>query len=127
MPVKPFDNTNLLQMCNDCGAVGFVPAVGYTYNAATGDVVVTNTSTIPAGDTFGKVHLRLTDQFGGEVRGTITVAATPVTISALTLNRSKSLNLMATIVTPGHIAADGSAYGLQAAGDVANWDVQKNA
>lgn len=206
MPVKPFDNTNLLQMCRDCGAVGFVPALAYTFNTGIGDVVVTNSSTIPSGDTLRKVLVRLVDQFGGEVRGhidgssggdgytsapvvafsggggsgaagtavisngrvtgvTITAPGTgytsaptisftggggsgaagtvvlsgsavasvtmaaddnAVTLSATTLNTSKPISIMATILTAGQIAADGGAYYIQAAGTLASWDVQKN-
>lgn len=125
MPVSAISNANLLQMCYDCGAVGFLPVLTYTYDAETGDVVVTNDSDIPAGDTLKRIQLRLTDDFGNEVRGTTTSAA--VTISAATLDKSKGLNLTATILTNGGIAADGSAFFLQAAGNVGRWDVQKNA
>lgn len=205
MPVQPFDNTNLLQMCNDCGAVGFVPAVAYSVSGS--NVTVTNSSTIPSGDTLKKVHVRLVDQFGGEVRGhidgsaggdgytsppavvfsggggtgaagtavisngkvtgvtitapgsgyssdptvsfvggggsgaagtvnrsTTTVASVTmtaddgaVTLSSSTLNTSKPLSIIATILTANQIAADGSAFYIGAAGNLASWDVQKNA
>lgn len=201
------DNTNLLQMCNDCGAIGFVPSVTYAYDANAATVTVTNASTIPAGDTLNIIKVRVHDFFGNEVRGfiyghtggngytsaptvvitggggtgatatavvtngrvtavnitaggsgytsaptisftggggsgafaTATVGAgavtaiTPVaddgavTINVSTLNRSKQLLVAVTILTDNHIAADGMACGLMAAGTVANWDVQKNA
>lgn len=127
MPNNAIDNTNLLQLCYDCGAVGFVPSVTYTYNATTGDVVVTDASTLPAGDTLSKIKVQLFDKFGGEVRGTITALAGSVTLSALTLNRARVLDMKVTILTTGHIAADGGVYWLQAAGNVSLWDVQKNA
>ena len=127
--INAVDNTNLKNYRNDAGTTGFTPSVGYTYNAGTGDVVVTDGSTIPAGDTLKKVHLRLLDEFGGEVRDTITVTGAPgaKTLSASTLNKSKGLKLMATVLTTNMLAADGNAINLAAAGNIANWDAQKNA
>lgn len=206
MANNAIDNTNLLQMCRDCGAVGFVPSVTYVYDAGAGTVVATNGSTIPAGDTLKLVKLRVTDCFGGERRGFILVGSggagytsaptvvfatgtgatgtavinaagkvTSVTITAggsgyttgnavsftggggfgakgtvvasagavtsvtLTaddtadtidvsgLDRSKPLALSVQIVTTNGIYADGGAYGLQAAGNVSHWDIQRNA
>jgi len=201
------DNSNLLQMCKDCGAVGFVPALSYVYDAGAGTVVVTNSSTIPTGDVLNKIKVRVHDFFGGEVRGEIfghtggngytsvpqvvitggggtgatahavltngvvtsVVVDTPgtgytsdpvatvvggggngaklavtrstttvssiavvaddnaVTLNVASLDRSKQLALVATILTDNRIAADGGAYGLMAAGNVGYWDVQKNA
>lgn len=125
--VNAIDNTNLLQMCFDCGAVGFLPAFAYAYDAEAATITVTNTSTIPAGDTFAVAKLRVMDQFGGEIRGNITVAATPNVIDVSGLDRSKGLNLMVHMHTVGHIAADGIAVNVGAAGNVGGWDVQKNA
>lgn len=201
------DNSNLLQMCKDCGAVGFVPSVSYVYDAGAGTVAFTNASTIPSGANLLKVKVSVHDCFGGEVRGVIgvgtggsgytsaptvtftggggsgaaahavitngkvtsivvdsggssyssaptvvisggggygatataTVAANAVTVVTLTaagssttltitgLNRSKPLAAKVTVITDTQIYADGGAYGLVAAGDIAQWDVQKNA
>lgn len=121
------DNSNIKQMCIDCGAVGFEPAVSYEYDPGANTVTVTNASTIPAGDTFVKAKVRVHDMFGKEVRGTITVAATPLVVDVSSLDKSKQLALAVTILTTNKIAADGGAYGLNAAGDVGHWDVQKNA
>ncbi len=61
--------------------------------------------------------------------GSIAVAAddSAVTINVSSLDRSKQLALVATILTDNRIAADGGAYGLMAAGNLGHWDVQKNA
>lgn len=124
----PIDNTNLLQMCRDCGAVGFVPTLAYAYDAGAATVTMTNTSTIPAGDTYTTTKVRVTDFFGNEVRGVQPVKATPLVLNISTLNRSKPLMITATVLTANQIAADGSASGfLQAAGNIDFWDVQKNA
>lgn len=71
MSVQAIDNSNLVGYCNDCGVKGFTPKVDYTYDAANKLVEVTDNSTIPSGDTFKKTHVRVMDDFGGEVRGTI--------------------------------------------------------
>ncbi len=126
MPV--INNANLLQMCHDCGAVGFLPVVAYAYDAGGAEITITNTSTIPAGDAFEMLKVRVHDEFGNEVRGVQTVQATPLVLDVSTLNRSKTLAITVTLTTDDEIAADGGAYGyLAAAGDIANWDVQKNA
>lgn len=121
-------NTNLLQMCKDCGAVGFVPAISYVYDAGAGTITLTNTSTIPSGDTYLKTRYQVHDFFGAEVRGTQTVKATANVIDVSTLDRSKPLMIVATILTIGMIQAVGSASGyVQAAGNISFFDVQKNA
>lgn len=210
MNAQAIDNANLTGMCyTGCSISGFTPAVAYTYNAGTGAVVVTDSSTIPSGDTFKKTQLRIVDDFGGEVRGVIdltvgghdytsaptvsftggggtgatatatisggkvtgititaggtgyTTAPTVVftgggslaggaaatatvgsgavtgatvvapsastTISASSLNVSKGIKLLATVLTTNHIAADGTTGLLQAAGSVSSWDTQQNA
>lgn len=122
------DNTNLLQMCRDCGATGFVPAVDYAYDSGAATVTLNNASTIPAGDTFSKMKARVHDFFGNEVRGVQTVQATDLVLDVSTLDRSKPLAITLTIHTTNKIAADGSASGyLETAGDIGHWDVQKNA
>lgn len=124
------DNANLLQMCKDCGAVGFVPTVSYAYDAAAGTVTLTNTSTIPAGDTLKIIKCKVVDSFGGYKSGDIVSAGgfAPVVINVTTLNRNKPLGICVDIQTVNHIAADGMAIGfLQAVGTINMWDVQKNA
>jgi hypothetical protein len=122
------DNTNLKNYRGTLPA-GFTPSVAFTYNAGTGDVVITDGSTIPAGDTLKKIHVKLHDKFGGEVRGVITVTGAPgaLSLSASTLDKSKGLDLTATVLTTKMIAADGGAYNIGAAGNIGNWDVQQNA
>lgn len=127
--MNTIDNTNLLNMCRDCGAVGFIPSVSYAYDAVAETVTVTNASTIPADDALSVIKIRVHDFFGKEVRSVVPSAAptTPVVVDVSDLDNSKGLSLTVTIFTDEHIAADGGAYGLQAAGNVGNWDVQKNA
>lgn len=121
------NNANLLQMCRDCGAAGFVPVVSYAYDGAGAEVTVTNSSTIPAGDTFAKVHVRVHDFSGKAISGAITVPATPLVLDISTLNRSKPLAITVTVITTNNIVADGSAHGIIDAGTVGFYDIQKNA
>lgn len=203
------DNTNLINMCRDCGAAGFLPSIAYTYDAVAKTVTFTNDSTIPSGDSLNKIKVRVHDYFGNEVRGHIDGSAggdgyqsapavsftggggtgatahavvsngkvtsvvidtagtgyttaptvvfdntdtggsgaaatatvggglvTAVTLSAdddevvldvSTLDASKRLSATVTIFTTNMIAADGGAYCLEAAGNISNWDIQKNA
>lgn len=69
--INTIDNTNLLNMCRDCGAVGFIPSCAYTYDAVAATITVTNSSTIPAGDTLKLVKVRAHDFYGNEIRGSI--------------------------------------------------------
>lgn len=69
--MQVIDNTNLLQICRDCGAVGFLPVVTYVYDAEAGTVTITNDSTIPSGDALRVIKIKVHDFFGAEVRGHI--------------------------------------------------------
>lgn len=122
------DNSNLVNH-RGCIPAGFTPVVSYTYDAAAGEVVLTDGSAIPTGDTLKKVHVRVHDKFGGEVRDAITTTGSggAKTLNVSTLNNSKGLDITATVLTTKMIAADGGAYNIGAAGNVANWDIQQNA
>lgn len=69
--MNTIDNTNLLNMCRDCGAVGFIPVLTYLYDAEARTVTIEDDSTYPAGDSLNKIKIRVHDDFGGEVRGHI--------------------------------------------------------
>lgn len=118
------DNSNLVTMCHDCGAVGFLPVMAYA--VAGTDITVADTSTIPAGDAIKKFKVKLHDAFGGTVVGNNEDGA-DIVVSSATLNRSKPLSLTVFLATDDGITADGGAYGLLAAGDISHWDVKKNA
>jgi hypothetical protein len=65
------DNTNLLNMCRDCGAVGFIPVASYVYDAEAETVTVENASTIPAGDVLKQVKVKIHDYYGGTKTGVL--------------------------------------------------------
>lgn len=71
MSTQAIDNANLKNYRKSSDLVGFAPIVSYAVSGS--NVTVTDASTVPAGDTFSKTHVRLLDDFGGEVKGTITI------------------------------------------------------
>jgi hypothetical protein len=77
MSVQAIDNANLVNICNDCGIVGFTPAVSDGVSGS--NVTVTENSVIPAGDSQKATHVRLMDDFGGEVRASILVGGSGYT------------------------------------------------
>jgi hypothetical protein len=121
------DNANLTDYRGDQGVAGFNPAVTFSVSGA--NVTLVDGSTIPVGDTLQRVHIKLQDGFGGEVRGAITVTGAPgqQVLSSSTLNTSRGLKLVATVLTTKGIAADGSAVNIGTSGSLRSWDIQKNA
>ena len=126
MGAQAISNANLLNL-SEQGVTGFAPAL--TYAVAGNNVTITDASVIPAGDALKKVHIRLHDQFGGEVRDVITVTGAPgqKVLSSATLNKSMPLKITATVITNENRVADGTAIDIGAAGSVGYWDIQKNA
>lgn len=125
--MNPIDNTNLINYCrSNCDVASFSPKVSFVYDAAIKTVEATDGSTFGAGDGLKIVHVRALDQFGGEVRGTITItgAAGKQTLDVSTLNSSKGINVTATILTNTGFVADGSFFNIGPAGDLSRWDKQ---
>lgn len=122
------DNTNLLNMCRDCGLPGFLPKLTYVFDAVAKTVTVTDASTIPAGVALVKVKVKIHDFYGGTKVGSIAVAAGntgAIDVSGLTLDKQLAIN--GTVILDNGGIADGGAYGLLAAGELGHWDVQLNA
>ncbi len=126
MAAKAIDNSNLINHRGTQPA-GFTPNVSWTYDAQANEVVFSDGTTIPSGDDLQIIHCSANDKFGGEVRGSITDSEDNVTLDVSSLNKSKGLDIRATVLTARNIAADGGAYNIGAAGDLSNWDVQQNA
>lgn len=122
------DNSNLVNLW-DRGTAGFTPRASYVYDYSAKTVAVHNLSTIPAGDTLVKTKFKIHDMFGGTVSGEIPVADGDqiVTADVTALNLSKPLALSVVVLTTKGLVADGGAYGLMTAGDVAHWDIQTTA
>lgn len=131
--MNPIDNSQLLNYREDSGTTGFSPVVTYVYDAAAKEIDVTQASIFPADVYLGKVHVKVHDKFGGEVRGTVVAipgsgVADEITIDVSTLDASKGLDITATVLAnDGMLVADGGAYNIGAAGSLGSWDKQKNA
>ena len=124
----PIDNSNLLNY-RHTGTEGFTPALSYVYDPVAKTVTAQDGSVIPANDALKIVHVKVHDCEGKEVRGEITTtgAAGKVVMDVSSLDTSKGLNLTATVLTVGMLAADGSAFNIQTAGNAGKWDAQSNA
>lgn len=122
MPLQAFDNSQILDFCNNCNCTGVTAGASYTYDAVTGKVTVTDTSVIAAPDTFKKMNVAVHDQFGKQVNGSISaLGGNTGALDVTSLNRSKPLKITATLVTNGGCTADGIASDIIAAGNVAGW------
>lgn len=126
MSVKAIDNANMIGLTTRNVAWDtFAPAVTYVYDPAAGTIVVTDASVIPAGDTLNRVHIKIMDDFGGELRDSITVTGAPgaKTINVTSLNRSKPLTIVATVVTTNNLVSDGTAHKFyHTSGALGSWD-----
>ncbi|MFB6453716.1 hypothetical protein ACE38W_00470 [Chitinophaga sp. Hz27] len=123
--MNAIDNSNLINYCRSgCDITSFLPTVAYTYDAGAKTVAVTDNTTFGNGDTLKKVHIKVLDQFGGEVRGTITATGTPgkQIIDVSSLNVSKGLSVNSTVISNAGFVADGSAVNIGAAGSLSRWN-----
>ena len=130
------DNTNLLDYRGDQPS-GFTPGVTYVYDSAAAEVDVTDASTFESGHSLLRIHVRVHDKFGGQVNGEIenpdgsdSAGDHTATIDVSSLNRSKPLDITATVVGVdpsglAQVAADGGAYDIGAAGSLGSWDKQR--
>lgn len=134
MSANAIDNSNLLDYRGDQPSE-FVPGVNYTYDATAAEVDVVDASVFPSGVSLLRTHVRVHDKFGGHVNGEIenpdgseSAPDRTATINVSSLNRSKPLDITATVVgDDGQLVADGGAYNIGAAGSLGSWDKQKNA
>jgi hypothetical protein len=123
--MNPIDNSKLLTYCNfNCAIVGFTPKVSFVYDAEAKTLDIQDGSAFPAPDSLKRVHVQVHDRFGAEVRGEITATgeAGKQTIDLSPLNPSKGLNVVVLVISTNGLRADGSAFGISNAGDVAYWN-----
>lgn len=142
--------TKLGEIIIAVGGSGYTsaPAVTFTGGGGTGAAgtavisggVVTGVTVTAGGSGYSSAPtVVFTGGGGADAKATATVASNAVTaitmvaggnvevIDVSTLATAKPLNLTATILTTNHIAADGSASHLQAAGTVGYWNTRQNA
>jgi hypothetical protein len=129
------DNSNLLDYRGDQPA-DFIPGVNYVYDAAAAQIDVTDASVFPSGQSLRTIHVYVHDKFGGQVNaeienpdGSDSAGDHTETIDVSSLNRSKPLDITATVVGVdpsglNNVVADGGAYDIGAAGSLGSWDKQ---
>jgi hypothetical protein len=132
MGVNAIDNSNLKNYRDDQGTTGFTPDVSYAYDAEAKTVDFTDESEYPTGVALKEVAVRVFDNFGGEVRGTLLPVEgsgdDEVSVDVSDLNPAEGLSVSATVIADDNkLVADGSAKNISTSGSLAYWDTQKNA
>ena len=100
----------MLTVCNVCGLSGFVPVVGYAYDAVAKTITVTDDSTFAAGDGLAIVHITITDGNGDHVKSKITVTDTPRVVDVSGLDEFLGFNINVMVVTNNRSQGVLSAY-----------------
>lgn len=133
--MQAIDNSNLLDYRGDQGTSDFVPALAYDYDSGAAEIDFTDTSSFPRDVHLKKTKIQVFDKFGGEVRGALGPATgsssgmqTETTIDVSSLDRSKPLDIKATVIADDDmLVADGGAYNISdGTGNLGSWDKQKN-
>lgn len=123
-----FSNENIKdKLCGGCDCAGFVPAVGFTYNAGAKTIEFTDSTVYTSGDSRKIVHLTVYDKDGRKVLGNITAedVDNKVTVSTATLDASGGLTLLATVISAEGCLSDGhtNLVGIAiTAGSIGYWD-----
>lgn len=123
-----FDNSNLkTDLCGGCDCSGFIPSVGYTYDAGAGTIALEDNSTYGAGDSRKIVNILVDDKNGKKIAGSILEADgdDAVTVDVSTLDLSEGFVIRVTVVTVEGCISDGHAGRIGmviAEGNIGSWD-----
>lgn len=102
----------------------FIPSNTWVYDSSAKTVAVKDASTFAAGDSLIKAKFRVTDKFGGEIRGTVLLTGNhAITVDVSTLNAAKGLDLEVTVLTTLGLRAEGSAQNIGGAGTTASYNI----
>lgn len=103
------DNTNLVDMCNQCSCEGFVPEVKATLDLANDQITFEDTTTVVAPDAVKAVHVTVYDEYGNCAQASIDIAGSQTTVNVPTtdLNLNGKLIFKAQVVTTGGCEAVG--------------------
>lgn len=84
------DNTNILGIGNSCDCTSFVPTIAAVYapTATVPNVIVTESSTIPAGDNYKRAVVTISDKYGNRVYGTVYNTGSGATFGTVTFTGS---------------------------------------
>lgn len=123
--MKAIDNSKLIDYCrSSCNITSFIPSIHYSLDATEKKITVSDDSKFGSGDQLKKVHVKIHDNFGSEVRETITATGEPgkKVIDISSLNNTKGLTIRALVISKNNLHADGSATNIQTVGILAYWD-----
>jgi hypothetical protein len=114
--MKAINTTGWAALATNCTCTGFAPAFTYVYDTLAKTVIVTDASTLPTGDTYGKANINIYDGAGNVLHAQITTLhGHTATVDVSTLDPTKGgLNITATIVTTATCIADLGIYGVNA-------------
>lgn len=99
-------NANALGGGIPVNMTGFVPAVTGVVTWGT-NIVFTDASAFPSGDTFGHINIEISDDHGGTALGSITAASGTATISTTGLNQTDKYIVKVTVTSTLGCIADG--------------------
>lgn len=122
------DNSNLkTDLCGGCDCSGFVPSIGFVYDAGAGTIAFDDNSTYGAGDGRKIVNILVSDKDGKKVAGSILEADgdDAVTVDVSSLDLSEGFVAQVTVVTIDGCISDGHAGRigmLITEGNVGSWD-----
>ncbi len=128
------DNSGFLNVCHNCGCVGFEPSLAFDFNSVAKTLEITDNTTYSAGDARKIVHILVSDKHGNHKSGNIPVGGTGVVTLGLSnsnrgdvMDLSEGINIICTVVSDKRCVADLSAYSVglvtgSATGDLGNTD-----
>lgn len=125
-----FDNKDLKgTLYNGPVVTTFAPKVDYSFNSGTSVITLTDTSTYAAGDDRKIAQVEVIDHKGDKKVSNIAGADVDdaITIDCTTLDKSKGLTVLVTIVTNKGLTTDGHAKLLaisSSAGSLGGWNIQ---
>jgi len=127
--MKAFKNEDIKDdLCGGCNCTGFAPNITFTYDGETGELVITDDSDYPDGDSRKIVQIEVRDKNGDKMVDNIAADDDDDAISIDTsddLDSSGGLSVHATVVSDkgclsaGHIDAIGINI---VAGSLGYWD-----
>jgi len=126
--MNAIDNSALLNIDKPLvDTTGFAPAMTFAYNAGAKTVTVTDASAFGAGDSFSRINVKIHDEVGNTVLGTISAAAGNTgALDVSGMDLTTDLAITATMNTTKGCMTAGSVRGVNAtktSGSLGKWTV----
>lgn len=122
-----------MQAINNLGIINydalpatFTGSATFEHDIDAETLTVTDASSgFPAGDSFRRLHVDVFDKFGNKKYGKIDAAAGNVVLDISTLNVSRGIAVLITVVSTKGLAKDGTAFKIANTQTTGNFDVEK--